>query len=60
MKDVYICDAIRTPFGRFAGDLSSVRSDDLCAIPLKALLERSPQVDWSQVDDVIIDHIVNL
>ena len=54
MKDVYICDAIRTPFGRFAGDLSSVRSDDLCAIPLKALLERSPQVDWSQVDDVIM------
>lgn len=54
MKDVYICDAIRTPFGRFAGDLSSVRSDDLCAIPLNALLERSPQVDWSQVDDVIM------
>jgi len=54
VKDVYICDAIRTPFGRFAGDLSSVRSDDLCAIPLKALLERSPQIDWSQVDDVIM------
>lgn len=53
MKDAYICDAIRTPFGRYAGSLSSVRADDLGAIPIKALMERNPQVDWSVVDDVI-------
>ncbi|WP_028303788.1 3-oxoadipyl-CoA thiolase [Oceanospirillum maris] len=53
MKDAYICDAIRTPFGRYAGSLSSVRADDLGAIPIKALMDRNPQVDWSQVDDVI-------
>ncbi|OOV87553.1 3-oxoadipyl-CoA thiolase [Oceanospirillum linum] len=53
MKDAYICDAIRTPFGRYAGSLSSVRADDLGAIPIKALMERNPQVDWSVVEDVI-------
>lgn len=53
MKDAYICDAIRTPFGRYAGCLSSVRADDLGAIPIKALMKRNPQVDWSQIDDVI-------
>jgi len=53
MKDAYICDAIRTPFGRYAGGLSSVRADDLGAIPIKALMERNPQVDWSVVEDVI-------
>ncbi|WP_417594471.1 3-oxoadipyl-CoA thiolase [Oceanospirillum sp.] len=53
MKDAYICDAIRTPFGRYAGSLSSVRADDLGAIPIKALMERNPQVDWSLIDDVI-------
>lgn len=53
MKDAYICDAIRTPFGRYGGSLSSVRADDLGAIPIKALMERNPQVDWSVVDDVI-------
>jgi 3-oxoadipyl-CoA thiolase len=52
MKDALIIDAVRTPIGRYAGALSSVRADDLGAIPLRALLERHPQVDWSEVDDV--------
>lgn len=50
---VYICDAIRTPIGRYGGSLSSVRTDDLGAVPIKALMERNPQVQWDQVDDVI-------
>ena len=49
----FICDAIRTPFGRYGGALSSVRTDDLAAIPLKALMARNPQVDWLAVTDVI-------
>ena len=49
----FICDAIRTPFGRYGGALSSVRTDDLGAIPLKALMARNPQVDWLAVTDVI-------
>lgn len=53
MKDAFICDAVRTPIGRYAGALSSVRADDLAALPLKALMERNPNVDWSQVDDLI-------
>ena len=53
MSEAFICDAIRTPIGRYAGALSSVRTDDLGAIPLKALVERNPKVDWSAVDDVI-------
>jgi len=53
MKDAFICDAIRTPIGRYGGALSGVRPDDLGAIPLRALMERNPGVDWSQVDDVI-------
>ncbi|MGB7799720.1 3-oxoadipyl-CoA thiolase [Buttiauxella sp.] len=53
MNQAFICDGVRTPFGRFAGTLSSVRSDDLAALPLKALMERHPNVDWSAVDDVI-------
>jgi len=53
MKNVYICDAIRTPIGRYAGSLSAVRTDDLGAIPLKALMERNGGVDWSKVDDLI-------
>jgi 3-oxoadipyl-CoA thiolase len=52
MKDALIIDAVRTPIGRYAGALSSVRADDLGAIPLRALLERHPQVDWSELDDV--------
>jgi 3-oxoadipyl-CoA thiolase len=53
MTDAYICDYIRTPIGRFGGSLSSVRADDLGAIPLKALVERNPSVDWEAVSDVI-------
>src|SRR6187402_1008262 len=52
-KHVFICDAIRTPFGRYGGALSSVRTDDLGAIPLKALMARNPNVDWQAVTDVI-------
>nr|WP_172793436.1 3-oxoadipyl-CoA thiolase [Polynucleobacter sinensis] len=53
MATVYICDAIRTPIGRYGGSLSSIRTDDLGAIPIKALMERNPQVNWNEVDDVI-------
>ena len=52
MRQVFICDAIRTPIGRYGGSLSSVRTDDLGAIPLKALMQRNPGVDWAAVDDV--------
>ncbi|PCI63646.1 MAG: 3-oxoadipyl-CoA thiolase [Gammaproteobacteria bacterium] len=52
MKKVYICDAIRTPIGRFGGSLSRVRADDLGAIPIKALMDRNPQVNWNEVDDL--------
>ncbi|MCW8876364.1 MAG: 3-oxoadipyl-CoA thiolase [Kangiellaceae bacterium] len=52
MKKVFICDAIRTPIGRFGGSLSGVRADDLGAIPMKALMERNPQVNWEMLDDV--------
>lgn len=50
----YICDAIRTPFGRYGGALSSIRADDLAAIPIRALMARNPQVDWAAVDDVLL------
>ena len=53
MRDAYICDYIRTPIGRFGGSLSQVRADDLAAVPLRALVERNPGVDWAAVDDVI-------
>ncbi|GLG83774.1 3-oxoadipyl-CoA thiolase [Acinetobacter calcoaceticus] len=53
MKNAYIIDAIRTPFGRYAGGLAPVRADDLGAVPIKALIQRNPNVDWEQVDDVI-------
>ncbi|MDG4902278.1 MULTISPECIES: 3-oxoadipyl-CoA thiolase [unclassified Mesorhizobium] len=53
MTDAFICDYIRTPIGRFGGALSSVRADDLAAIPLKALVERNLGVDWAAVDDVV-------
>ncbi len=49
----FICDAIRTPFGRYGGALTSVRADDLAAVPLKALIQRNPDVDWSRVDDTL-------
>ena len=53
MQDAFICDAVRTPFGRYAGALSTIRPDDLGAIPLKELILRNPQVDWENIDDVI-------
>ncbi|WP_151759866.1 3-oxoadipyl-CoA thiolase [Acinetobacter nosocomialis] len=53
MKNAYIIDAIRTPFGRYAGGLAPVRADDLGAVPIKALMQRNPNIDWEQVDDVI-------
>ena len=53
MIEAFICDAIRTPFGRYGGALSSVRTDDLAALPIKALVSRNPGVDWKAVDDVI-------
>ena len=52
-RQAFICDAIRTPFGRYGGALSSVRTDDLGALPIKALMERNPGVDWATVDDVL-------
>jgi len=54
MSDAFICDAVRTPFGRYGGVLSSVRTDDLAALPIKALMERNAKVDWLAVDDVIL------
>ena len=53
MIDAFICDAIRTPIGRFGGALKNVRADDLGAVPLRALMERNPQVDWSAVAEVL-------
>jgi acetyl-CoA acyltransferase len=53
MEHAYICDAIRTPVGRYGGALSSIRTDDLAAIPLQALMERNPKVDWAALDDVV-------
>ena len=53
MTQAFICDAVRTPFGRFGGTLSTVRADDLAALPLKALLARNPGLDPAFIDDVI-------
>jgi acetyl-CoA acyltransferase len=53
MNEVFLCDAVRTPFGRYGGALASIRADDLAAIPIRALTERNPNVDWAAVDDVI-------
>src|SRR4029078_10313021 len=52
MRQVFICDAIRTPIGRYGGALAGIRPDDLGAIPLQALMHRNPRVDWAAVDDV--------
>jgi 3-oxoadipyl-CoA thiolase len=54
MPDAFICDAIRTPIGRYGGSLSGVRADDLAAVPIRALIERNPKVDWAALDDVIL------
>src|SRR6266851_2955190 len=53
MTDAYICDAIRTPFGRYGGALASIRADDLAAIPIAALMARNAKVDWGALDDVL-------
>jgi 3-oxoadipyl-CoA thiolase len=54
MTEAFICDYIRTPIGRYGGALAHVRADDLAAIPIRALIERNPNVDWGEVDDVIL------
>ncbi len=54
MADAYICDAIRTPIGRYGGALAAVRADDLAAVPLRALKERNPKIDWEAIDDLIM------
>jgi len=54
MREVFICDAVRTPVGKYAGALSSVRTDDLAAIPLKSLMDRNPGLDWNCIDDVFL------
>ncbi|SDI19835.1 3-oxoadipyl-CoA thiolase [Pseudomonas panipatensis] len=53
-REVYICDAVRTPIGRFGGALAAVRADDLAAVPIKALIARNPQVDWAALDEVYL------
>ena len=53
MTDAFICDAVRTPIGRYGGALASVRADDLAALPIKALMDRNPDVDWNSLDDLI-------
>ena len=54
MTEAFICDAVRTPIGRYGGALSSVRADDLAAVPIRALMERNPHVDWGELDDIIL------
>jgi 3-oxoadipyl-CoA thiolase len=54
VTDAFICDAIRTPIGRYGGALSSIRADDLASLPIKALMERNPNIDWAACDDVIL------
>jgi acetyl-CoA C-acetyltransferase len=54
MTNAYICDAVRTPIGRYAGSLSTVRTDDLAAIPVRALKERNPKIDWDALDDIVM------
>src|SRR6195256_3631041 len=53
LRDVFICDAVRTPIGRYGGALAKVRTDDLAAVPIKALMTRHPKVDWSALDEVV-------
>src|ERR1700689_1210921 len=54
MRDVFICDAVRTPIGRYGGALAKVRADDLAAIPIRALVARNPKVDWGALDEVVL------
>src|SRR6266852_2229444 len=52
-RDVFLCDAVRTPIGRYAGALAKVRTDDLAAVPIRALVRRNPKVDWAELDEVV-------
>ena len=52
-RDVFLCDAVRTPIGRYGGALAKVRTDDLAAVPIRALVKRHPKVDWSALDEVV-------
>src|ERR671925_909860 len=54
MRDVFFCDAVRTPIGRYGGVLAKVRADDLAAVPIKALVKRNPKVDWAALDEVYL------
>src|SRR6202047_360085 len=54
LRDVFLCDAVRTPIGRYGGALAKVRADDLAAIPIRALVERNPKADWSALDEVVL------
>src|SRR6202040_2205689 len=54
LRDVFLCDAVRTPIGRYGGGLAKVRTDDLAAIPIRALLARNPNVDWAALDEVVL------
>ena len=51
-RDVFLCDAVRTPIGRYGGALAKVRADDLAAVPIKALIARNPKIDWQRLDEV--------
>jgi 3-oxoadipyl-CoA thiolase len=53
-RDVFICDAVRTPIGRYGGALARVRADDLAAVPIRVLLKRHPDIDWSELDEVVL------
>src|SRR5881394_601437 len=53
MHEAFICDAVRTPIGRYGGGLANVRTDDLGAVPIRALMERNAKVDWAAIDDVV-------
>src|SRR5213078_481467 len=54
MSDVFLCDAVRTPIGRYGGALAKVRTDDLAAIPIRALIRGNPKVDWEALDEVVL------
>jgi acetyl-CoA acyltransferase len=54
VREAYVCDYVRTPIGRFGGSLSSIRTDDLAALPIRALVEHNPGIDWAAIDDVIL------
>ena len=53
-NEVFLCDAVRTPIGRYGGALAKVRTDDLAAIPIRALIKRHPNIDWSALDEVVL------